>query len=66
MNEPKASIQPSKTKLTRYAGDELEIIGKCTLHCMGKSLNFFESPEDQPAIISSFARTRHYQSGYVH
>ena len=64
INEPKASIQPSKSKLTSYTGDELEIIGKCTLHFMDKSLNFFLSPEDQPAIISSFARTRHYQGGY--
>ena len=51
INEPKASIQPSKTKLTSYTGDELEIIGKCTLHCRDKSLNFFESPKDQPPIL---------------
>ena len=57
INEPNASIQSSKTKLTNCASDELEIIGKCALHCMGKSLNFFVSQEDQPAIISSFART---------
>ena len=57
INEPKASIQSSKTKLTNCASDKLEIIGKCALHCMGKSLNFFVSQEDQPAIISSFART---------
>ena len=51
INEPKAPIKPSKTKLTRYAGNELEIIGQCTLNCMDKSLNFFVSPEDQPAIL---------------
>lgn len=64
INEPKASIQPSKTKLTSYTGDELEIIGKCTLHCMDKSLNFFVSPEDQPAILGF--QSSHYQSGYEH
>ena len=34
INQPKASIQPSKTKLSSYTGDELKIIGKCTLHCI--------------------------------
>ena len=41
INEPKASIQSSKTKLTSYAGDELEIIAKCTLHCMSKIVELF-------------------------
>ena len=51
INEPKAPIQPSKTKLTSYTGNEFEIFGKCNLNCMDKSLNFFVSLEEQPAKL---------------
>ena len=44
-------IQPLKTKLISYTGNELELIGKCTLNCMDKSLNFFVSPTSQELEI---------------
>ena len=52
IDEPKASIQPLKTKLTSYTGkDELEVIGKCTLHCMDKWLKFlYVQKINQPCL----------------
>ena len=44
-------IQPLKTKLISYTGNELELIGKCTLNCVDKSLNFFVSPTSQELEI---------------
>ena len=51
IKEPKAPIQTSKTTLTSYTGDKLDIIGKCTLKCNDKPFTFFISQTEQPAIL---------------
>lgn len=48
---PKIPIQASKTSLTSYTGDELDVVGKCTLKCMNKHLNFFVSKTNQYPIL---------------
>ena len=51
LKEPKAPLQTSKTSLTSYTGDKLHIIGKCTLKCMNKHLNFLVSETNQSPIL---------------
>ena len=40
---PKEPIQASRTSLTSYTEDRLNLVGKCTLKCMNRLLNFFVS-----------------------
>ncbi|XP_028411675.1 uncharacterized protein K02A2.6-like [Dendronephthya gigantea] len=51
LKEPKGLIQTSKTSLTSYTGDKLNVVGKCMLKCMNKQLNFFVSETDQYPIL---------------
>jgi hypothetical protein len=48
---PKEPIQASRTSLTSYTGDRLNLVGKCTLKCMNRLLNFFVSETDQYPIL---------------
>ena len=62
---PKEPIQASRTSLTSYTGDKLNLVGKCThVEMYEQTAEFFRERNRSVSYtgLSSVARTRHNQS----